>query len=467
MKNFIAILILVLCSSYIFSQDIRLSFTAVDNDGNFVQLDSVRAEKYYSDPSTAWWAEMLRYPDTVIVIPATSAQDFVAKAEFDVMANENPFVGKTTVIVNMPAESAVNVTLAGVDGRVVASFSKNLHEGGNMIEVNAKDAKPYILTVNCKFGTKSVKLLNAESGTANSLSYTGSYDYIPQTKLTVNENLSVGDTLWLTAYIDIDGFRYMLNKEHIINGSADIVFSFADIRHYETFTDERDGNVYRYVQIGSQVWMAENLRYLPSVNGNPSVDYSHNQPRYYVFNYLTGESVEDAKNHICDIYGGYYEGINSYRQFGVYYNGPATIGACPSGWHLPTDAEWTQLEVYLQNNGYNSNGTNDTDEDRETNNFTAKALASACGWELSDNSFAVGNNTEENNSTGFGGFPFGGSFSSQIYLGNTYGAYWWTDTDDIETNVGAYYRAIYTNSYSVYRDNAPYRSAMNVRCVRD
>ena len=171
MKNFIAILILVLCSSYIFSQDIRLSFTAVDNDGNFVQLDSVRAEKYYSDPSTAWWAEMLRYPDTVIVIPATSAQDFVAKAEFDVMANENPFVGKTTVIVNMPAESAVNVTLAGVDGRVVASFSKNLHEGGNMIEVNAKDAKPYILTVNCKFGTKSVKLLNAESGTANSLSY--------------------------------------------------------------------------------------------------------------------------------------------------------------------------------------------------------------------------------------------------------------------------------------------------------
>ena len=52
MKNFIAILILVLCSSYIFSQDIRLSFTAVDNDGNFVQLDSIRAEKYFSVVNT-------------------------------------------------------------------------------------------------------------------------------------------------------------------------------------------------------------------------------------------------------------------------------------------------------------------------------------------------------------------------------------------------------------------------------
>ena len=461
MKNFISFLFfIVFCSSYIFSQDTRLTFTAVDNDGNFVKLDSVRAEKYYSDPSTAWWAEMLRYPDTVIVIPATSVQDFAAKAEFDVVTNENPFVGKTSVIVNMPDESVANVTLAGVDGRVVATFSKNLHEGGNLIEVNAKDAKPYILTVNCKFGSKSVKLLNIESSTANSLSHAGSYDYIPQPKLTVNEGLSVGDTLWLTAYIDIDGFRYMLNKEHIINGSADIVFTFADIRHYETFTDERDGNVYRYVQIGSQVWMAENLRYLPSVNGNPSINSSNSQPMYYVYNY-TGESVEDAKNHLCEL-AGYYEGVNCYRQFGVYYNGPATIGACPSGWHLPTDAEWTQLEIYLQNNGYNSNGTNDTDEDRETNNFTAKALASGCGWELNGNSFAVGNNPEENNSTGFCGYQCGVSLSSgEIYLG---GAYWWTDTD---AEIGAYYRAISNGSYFVDRNSTQYKSALNVRCVRD
>ncbi len=463
MKHLFSFLLFtILLSSYIFAQETRLTFTAIDNDGNFVQLDSIRAEKYFSVVNTPWWSEMLRYPDTVIVIPATSVQDFAAKAEFDVMANENPFVGKTSVVVNMPAESTANISLAGIDGRVVASFSRNLHEGGNQIEVNTKDAKPYILTVACKYGTKSVKLLNAEGGTANSLSYAGSFDYIQQSKLIANDSLSVGDTLWLQAFVDIDGFRYMLQKEHIIEGSADIVLQFADIRHYETFTDERDGNVYRYVQIGSQVWMAENLRYLPSINGNPYFDYSNSQPRYYVFNYFTGESLEEAKNHICDIYGGYYEGINSYRQFGVYYNGPATIGACPSGWHLPTDAEWTQLEIYLQNNGYNSNGTNDTDENRETNNFTAKALASGCGWELNGNSFTVGNNPEENNSVSFCGYPWCYSPTSEINLG---GAYWWTDTD---AEIGAYYRAIINNtSYSVYRDSAPYRSAMNVRCVRD
>ena len=116
----------------------------------------------------------------------------------------------------------------------------------------------------------------------------------------------------------------------------------------------------------------------------------------------------------------------------------------------------------MQNNGYNSNGTNDTDEDRETNNFTAKALASVCGWDMNDYSFAVGNNPEENNSVGFCGYPWCYSPTSEINLG---GAYWWTDTD---ADAGAYYRAILnTNSYSLYRDSAPYRSAMNVRCVRD
>ena len=99
-----------------------------------------------------------------------------------------------------------------------------------------------------------------------------------------------------------------------------------------SFTDPRDGNVYKTVSIGTQVWMAENLRYLPSVVG-PGND-SETTPYYYVYGY-DGEDVKAAKDS------------SNYSKYGVLYNWPAAISACPKGWHLPSDAEWQQLIDYL------------------------------------------------------------------------------------------------------------------------
>ena len=91
-----------------------------------------------------------------------------------------------------------------------------------------------------------------------------------------------------------------------------------------TFTDERDGNVYKAVDIHGQTWMAENLRYLPSVNGNKNdIDV----PTYHVYDY-DGSDVEEAK------------ATDAYAETGVLYNLLAALEACPEGWHLPTEAEW-------------------------------------------------------------------------------------------------------------------------------
>ncbi len=107
---------------------------------------------------------------------------------------------------------------------------------------------------------------------------------------------------------------------------------FTDYLLYTNIIDSRDGIAYKTVAIGNQIWMAENLRYLPSVSG--PLYGSAISPYYYVHSYH-GTDINKAK------------ATDNYKTYGVLYNGPAAMISCPEGWHLPSNAEWTQLIDYL------------------------------------------------------------------------------------------------------------------------
>jgi len=98
-----------------------------------------------------------------------------------------------------------------------------------------------------------------------------------------------------------------------------------------TFTDNRDDHTYKWIRIGSQTWMAENLAWLPAVS--PSTLYS-NSESYFVNGY-EGSTIADARK------------IPNYAAYGALYNWEAAKTACPAGWHLPKDAEWTALADYM------------------------------------------------------------------------------------------------------------------------
>lgn len=146
--------------------------------------------------------------------------------------------------------------------------------------------------------------------------------------------------------------------------------------------------------------------------------------------------------------------------YGRLYDWNTALTSCPDGWHIPTDAEWNQMENNLKENGYSYDGV-------VGNTGIAKSLATDNLWIISDNEGAVGNSdySEMRNKTGFSALPGGyrdldGNFSGLGNYGN-----WWSATEN--SSYGAYLRYLDYNNTEVGRYNYDKSSGFSVRCVRD
>ncbi len=196
-----------------------------------------------------------------------------------------------------------------------------------------------------------------------------------------------------------------------------------------TFTDDRDNKVYKWVKIGDQVWMAENLAYLPSVNMVADGSEDAAGSYYYVYGY-DGTSVAAAK------------ATANYTTYGVLYNWTAARNSCPAGWHLPSDAEWTELTDYL--GGY-----------------------SVAGGKLKETGTTHWNspNTGATNETGFTALPGGsrGEDGTFNYVGSH--GLWWSATENNATT--AWRRTMDYDTSDVRRGLFKKGLGFSVRCVRD
>lgn len=216
-----------------------------------------------------------------------------------------------------------------------------------------------------------------------------------------------------------------------------------------TFTDTRDGQIYTTIEIGDQVWMSENLKYLPSVIGYGTDSYTI--PYYYVYDY-NDTDVSAAK------------ATANYTTYGVLYNWPAAMnsaessmsnpsevqGVCPSGWHLPSDDEWKTMEMALGmiQSDAGVTGYRGTDE--------GVKMKSTSGWDYN------GNGT---NSSGFNALPGGnhGTAGSFYFLGGN--GCWWSSSENSGTN--AWYRYLNYESDQVGRSNSSKTNGYSVRCLKD
>lgn len=204
-----------------------------------------------------------------------------------------------------------------------------------------------------------------------------------------------------------------------------------------TFTDSRDGNVYGWVKIGNQIWMTENLAYLPQVQPCDADHDSYSEPQYYVYDY-EGTNVNQAKNQA------------EYQQYGALYNFEAAKTAAPDGWHVPTDEEWKELEMFLgmsadaaDNLGFRLSGE------------VGRKLKCPYGWD---------NDTSGENLYGYCALP-GGHFVGNGCASLLDYACFWTATE--KSSDRAWWRYFSAGSDGVSRNHIGKNHAQSIRCVKD
>ena len=184
-----------------------------------------------------------------------------------------------------------------------------------------------------------------------------------------------------------------------------------------------EGYEYSTVQIGDQCWFSENCRYLPEVS--PSSQGSETDPYYYVYDYQ-GTDVEAAK------------GTLNYLTYGVLYNWPAvmTEDICPSGWHIPSDEEFTELTDFLGGE-----------------NVAGGKMKSHVAWD---------NDGNGSNSSGWTGLP--GGVRSSVFSFDGSRGYWWSAS---ESGSYSWRRSLRGYFDIVYRGSNLRDLGFSARCVRD
>jgi uncharacterized protein (TIGR02145 family) len=258
---------------------------------------------------------------------------------------------------------------------------------------------------------------------------------------TISQNKSIAGT---------GGFGFTLSFGGLTGGTLYYVRAYARNSSGTVYSNERsythltwarcpgtptatdiDGNVYNTVQIGAQCWTQSNLTVSKYRNGDNITNITDGTHWFQTNASSTGAWCNNDNN------------ASNGTTYGKLYNWYAvndSRGLCPTGWHVPTDAEWTTLTTHL--GGISVAGG---------------AMKSTTGWNVP--------NTGATNSSGFTGLPGGyryynGGFS---YVNNP--GYWWSSSD---TGSGtAWYRVVYYNYASVTSSDNDHRNGFSVRCVRD
>ena len=209
-----------------------------------------------------------------------------------------------------------------------------------------------------------------------------------------------------------------------------------------TYVTDIDGNKYKTIQIGDQVWMAENLKVTHYRNGYPIPKVTDPAQWRFLTDGAYCEYENDSTN--VAVYGRLYN----------WYVINNTSGLAPEGWHVPTNADWEQLEMSLgmSQESADSSGFRGDDEGGKL--------------KVSDTLYWHSPNEGATNSSGFSALPAGYRIYSDYYQSIEYTTYFWTASQD--GLHAAMVRALHHYEARIFRGgNYLKTNGLSIRCVKD
>lgn len=235
-------------------------------------------------------------------------------------------------------------------------------------------------------------------------------------------------------------------KKHDISTIKNVTFGSAEatcgasnvlnpVLSYGSMTDQ-EGNSYKTIKIGSQEWMAENLKTKTYSNGDPVNNVKD-----------SSEWVDAVAGAWCD----YDNQVSFECPYGKLYNWYAVNDSrnlCPAGWHVPSNSEWSTLINLLDPNA---------DGGLKTPNFAGGGLKSA-GLQ-----YWIFPNSSATNHTGFSALP--GGYRVNFFAGINLLGYWWSSSEQSATT--GWLRYLNLNSATITASNNAKWLGISVRCIKD
>lgn len=343
--------------------------------------------------------------------------------------------------VTLAKRAVVAIATFDLGGKALSTMRKTLDAGCRSIELPYHGAGVYLYKV--KSGNSEVVLKGNSIGgisSGSSVTTQGSSSN-PLAKQALS-TAAINDVIAATK----TGYLHYQCVQHNDDTSGVAIKMIANAGD---MTDI-DGNVYQTVRIGTQVWMAENLRVTRYNDGSAiPLDTSTATwrnaatPRYCFYNNTTNP--------------------DSIKKYGVLYNWHVVSLynfsiVAPAGWHVPTSLEIATLQNYLIANGYNWDVTT-------TGNKIAKSLAAKTDWLTDATTGTTGCDLTKNNRSGFSAIPGGYRYSNGTFYDQSMVGVWWCSTPRDAYTAGNFYIGYATEYLDGLHDFSA--CGFSVRLLRD
>lgn len=408
------------------AQDYKISFTGSGLSTTFTSIHVANLTKGTT--------VTLGNNDILHLLGSVSGVDNVNGKDHVLTMYPNPLIETTVIKFFNSDKGLVMIEVIDITGKNVLQKSELVDYGSQTFEVSGLTKGMYMINVTTSGEKYTGKLLSGTENNDNpNIKYLGNQNSIPRKSASesaetlVPMQYSEGDKLVITA--TSGDYSHVLALVPSQNQTVNFVFIACT---------DGDNNHYPVVTIGTQIWMGKNLK-TTKYNDGVSIPYPGSTNEIWVYN-TTGA------------YAWYGNNINNKEIYGGLYNWYTveTGKLCPQGWRVPSDADWYQLENFVDGTINNPSATSW----RGTN----------CGTKLK--SKTLWTSMVGTDDFGFNALPGGLRQNTGAYDFIGAQGYWHSSTM-YNTRAYAWSRSLRNVYYDINRNYMITTSGHSVRCIKN